>query len=31
MIDEKFSELDETYDIAIDYMGYGLLNTFFCL
>lgn len=29
MIDEKFSELDETYDIAIDYMGYGLLNTFF--
>lgn len=29
MIDVKFSKLDDEYDIAVDYMGYGLLNTFF--
>lgn len=29
IIDKKFSNLNEFYDIAIDYMGYGLLNTFF--
>ncbi|WP_288060119.1 glycosyltransferase [Thomasclavelia cocleata] len=29
MIDKKFSTLPNQYDVAIDYMGYGLLNTFF--
>ncbi len=29
MIEKKFLNLNESYDIAIDYMGYGLLNTFF--
>lgn len=29
MIDKKFSMYEGEYDIAIDYMGYGLLNTFY--
>ena len=29
MIDHKFKDFPEQYDIAIDYMGYGLLNTFY--
>lgn len=29
LIDHKFKEFPVQYDIAIDYMGYGLLNTFY--
>ena len=29
MLDKKFAYINENYDLAIDYMGYGLLNTFF--
>lgn len=29
MIDHKFPIYEEDYDIAVDYMGYGLINTFY--